>query len=190
MTLPIKSTMATTTDTTLSIDSPRTPDPKEFADDWDNYFHRIAEAVSQKSKDPKSRVGAVIVSPDRLILSTGFNGLARGLVDDNELLNNVDEKLKWICHAEMNAIFNAARIGVGLAGCRVYVNKFPCLTCLNAILQAGITDIYTLDHKYWSNDPIDEDHSRKRSLLLQSGIRVHAPNHPEFTGGTVTVERS
>src|SRR5882672_7976306 len=79
-------------------------------DSWDEYFMHIAQAVSIKSKDSKCPVGAVIVSQDNTILSTGFNGLARGVHDDIQILLDADEKLKIICHAENNAIINAARV--------------------------------------------------------------------------------
>src|SRR5215813_14142780 len=87
-----------------------------YVRDWDQYFHEIARTVARKSKDPKCQVGAVIASDDQLVLATGFNGLARGVFDAEDLLQDVDEKLKWICHAETNAIFNAARTGVVMKG--------------------------------------------------------------------------
>jgi dCMP deaminase len=153
--------------------------------DWDQYFHNIARAVAQKSKDPNCRVGAVIVSEDQLVVSTGFNGLARGVFDAEDLLRNVNEKLKWICHAELNAISNVARIGVPVKGGTIFVTKFPCFECCNAIAQAGLKRIYTLDNRYWDDDEFDgieckDPHSRKRALLKQAGIRVDAPFHPDF----------
>ena len=149
-------------------------------DNWDDYFLEIATAVSRKSKDPNCQVGAVITSTDNLVLSTGFNGLARGVYDSENVLKDVNEKLPVICHAEFNAILNASRVGVSLKGASIYVTKFPCLACCNAIIQAGIDKIYTHDHKYWDDDQADCDHRRKRVLLMQSGIRVVAPNHPDF----------
>jgi len=116
---------------------------------WDDYFLNLATAASTKSKDPRCRVGAVVVSRDRLVLSTGFNGFARGVDDADSLLANTSEKLKMICHAEENAIINAARIGVALEDATIYVTKFPCLSCCNAIIQAGIKRVYTHDHRYW-----------------------------------------
>jgi len=165
-----------------------------YAEGWDQYFLAIARAVAQKSKDPKCRVGAVIVSPDHLVLSTGFNGLARGVYDDQNLLESVDEKLKWICHAEANAISNAARSGVSVMNSTIFVTKFPCFLCCNAIVQAGVKRIYTHDDRFWAEDPVDGDepedehrptreeppHSRKRALLKQAGIQVDAPNHPDY----------
>lgn len=149
-------------------------------DDWDEYFLQIARTVSIKSKDPRCSVGAVIVSKDNLVLATGFNGLPRGLHDDEETLFDATEKLRVICHAEDNAILNAARVGVPLQGASIYVTKFPCLACCNAIVQAGIKRIYTHDDSFWDDDPADPDHSRKRRLLHEARIEVHAPYHPGF----------
>ena len=151
-----------------------------YIDDWDEYFHTVAEAVARKSKDDESPVGAVIVSKDGVILSTGYNGFARGVYDDKNLYSDRDEKLPLICHAEANAILNAARIGVSLRGSKIYVNKFPCLSCCNAIIQAGIARVYTHDFEYWDNDPNDKDHTRKAKVLKQGRIEVIAPLHPDF----------
>lgn len=157
----------------------------KHVDDWDEYFWWMAKAASIKSKDPRCRVGAVIVSADKLVLSTGFNGLPRGVDDDREILENVDEKLKAICHAEQNAIINAARMGIAVRGASIYVTKFPCLVCCNSIIQAGITRIYTRDAWYWDQDPFDgkddTDHWRKRRAIRQTHIVVDAPNHPEYS---------
>jgi dCMP deaminase len=152
----------------------------EHVDSWDEYFLWIAEAVAIKSKDPRCSVGAVIVSPDNIVLSTGFNGLARRIHDDERLLADAEEKLKVICHAEANATFNAARLGVALHGASIFVTKFPCLACCNAIIQAGIGRIYTHDTRFWDDDPLDGDHRHKRAVLKQAGIRVDAPFHPDF----------
>jgi dCMP deaminase len=153
----------------------------EHVEKWDEYFQYLAEVAAIKSKDPRCTVGAVIVSTDNVVLATGFNGLARGIHDDDRILGDADEKLKVICHAEVNAIFNAARIGIALQGTSIYVTKFPCIACCNAIIQAGITRIHTHDKRFWDDDPFDGDHKRKRSALRQAGIKVDAPFHPEFT---------
>jgi dCMP deaminase len=157
------------------------PNFPEYVENWDEYFMYLAEAASIKSKDPRCRVGAIIVSSEHLVLSTGFNGLARGMFDDQRLLANAEEKLRVICHAEANAIFNAARIGVALEGASIYVNKFPCLACCNAIVQTGISRIYTHDDRFWDDDPSDSDHTRKIAILKQAHVAVIAPFHPHFT---------
>jgi len=150
-------------------------------DSWDEYFLNIAKVVSIKSKDPKCPVGAVIVSQDKIPLTMGFNGLPRGVHDDEQVLLDADEKLRVICHAEYNAIMNAARMGgCPLQGATIYVTKFPCLSCCNAIIQAGIRRIYTHDEEFWNDDPVDKDHSRKKRVLREARIEVAAPYHPAF----------
>lgn len=164
----------------------RTPDQiiaegfPQHVDSWDEYFLWLATAVSIKSKDPRCSVGAVIVSHDHILLSTGFNGLARRIYDDERLLGDAAEKLKVICHAEANAIYNAARMGIALNGTSIFVTKFPCLACCNTIIQAGITRIYTHDERFWDDDPLDGDHRHKQAVLRQSGIKIDAPFHPAF----------
>ncbi|MGA9511694.1 MAG: dCMP deaminase family protein [Candidatus Sulfotelmatobacter sp.] len=154
-------------------------------DEWDEYFSLIAEAVKSKSKDPKCQVGAVIVSADKVVLTTGFNGLPRGVDDDSQILDDADEKIKVICHAEQNAIINAARRGIAVQGASIYVTKFPCLACCNSIIQAGITRLFTLDYRFWDDDPFDGEkdgnHWRKRRLIRNTHLVVDAPNHPEYS---------
>ena len=159
--------------------APQALDP-DFIESWDEYWYEGALWASRKSKDPRCRVGAVIVN-DGVMVASGFNGLARNVFDDPHVLNDATEKLKRICHAEANAICNAARQGVRLLGATIFVTKFPCLACLNAILQAGITRIYTHDDKFWNDDPADGDHSRKLSMIKQSKVEVVAPFHPAFS---------
>ncbi|HUO25511.1 MAG TPA: deaminase, partial [Candidatus Aquilonibacter sp.] len=145
----------------------------------------IAEAAKSKSKDTHCPVGAVIVSADNVVLTTGFNGLPRGSDDDRTILDDADEKLKVICHAEQNAIINAARMGIAVRGASIYVTKFPCLACCSSIIQAGIRRIYTLDDSFWDNDPFDGkkdgNHWRKRRLIRDTHIIVDAPYHPEYS---------
>jgi dCMP deaminase len=171
--------MSTVLEEQLNPDERTSNESLVYIENWDEYFHSIAEAVAQKSKDPRCQVGAVIVSKDKLVLATGFNGLARGVIDDEKLLEHVSEKLTWICHAEANAILNATRIGVSLKGSCIYVTKFPCFACCNSIVQAGIEEIYTHDSKYWDDDPFDGEHTRKHVLLNQGGVKVTAPHHPD-----------
>ncbi len=111
---------------------------KTQGDRWDHRFLEMARLLATWSKDPSTKVGCVVVGPDREIRSTGFNGFPRGVEDSEERLN--DRKLKYeiICHAEANAVFHAARIGVSLKGCTAYVTWPPCVRCAGSLIQAGI----------------------------------------------------
>ena len=79
---------------------------------WDRHFIEMAVLCAGMSKDPRTRVGAVIIGPDREVRSTGFNGFPRGISDTYERLHDKTEKLRLVVHAEVNAILNAARVGI------------------------------------------------------------------------------
>jgi dCMP deaminase len=152
---------------------------------WDEFFIRQAMLVAEKSKDPSTKVGCVIVGPDKEVRSLGFNGFPRG-VREMALVDGLEEielnvggittdgsipqakpikietvvesetevdperwsreggvKYKWVEHAERNAVYNAARVGVSLKGCTAYLNwePIPCADCTRAFIQAGIIEI-------------------------------------------------
>jgi dCMP deaminase len=100
----------------------------------------LAQLVATWSKDRGRKVGAVIVGPDNEVRSTGFNGIPRGVDDDVEERHDAasGEKYLWVSHAERNAIYNAALLGVSTKGCTIYVPWYPCIDCAKAIVQSGI----------------------------------------------------
>ncbi len=115
---------------------------------WDEYFMGIAVLAAKRSKDPNTQVGACIVSPDNIILSTGYNGFPYGCSDDifPWAREGEDTKYPFVVHAELNAILNAG--GRSLAGARIYVDLFPCNECAKAIIQSGIREVIYLSDKY------------------------------------------
>jgi dCMP deaminase len=110
---------------------------------WDELFVLQAALVAQKSKDPSTKVGCIIVNQDNVILSTGFNGFPRGINENDMSRWKRPEKYYWIEHAERNAIFNAARVGVSLNGAKAYLNwePKPCADCTRALIQAGVREV-------------------------------------------------
>jgi dCMP deaminase len=146
---------------------------------WDDHFLGIALTCAKMSKDPSTQVGVVIVGPDREIRSTGFNGFPRGIADTDERLNDRDTKLKLVVHAEMNAILNAARHGVALKGCTMYLVATdrsgeiwggpPCVRCTVETIQVGISEIVSLAFK---NVPSrwKADIEQARDLLCECGL--------------------
>jgi dCMP deaminase len=104
---------------------------------WDIRFLRLAKHIASWSKDPSTKVGAVIVDDDQQIVSTGYNGFPFCFPDDEEAYANRDLKLQRIIHAEMNAVMNAKR---SVRGCTLYTWPFmTCDVCAKHMLQAGIT---------------------------------------------------
>jgi dCMP deaminase len=122
---------------------------------WDQYFMTMAYLVASKSKDPSTKVGAVIIGPDHEIRSTGYNGLPRGLEDT---LSRYDRPIKYsiVNHAEENAILHCSRVGISAHGCTMYVPWSPCSLCAKAIIQAGIKRV--VYHGRWpGNDNPNSD---------------------------------
>lgn len=107
---------------------------------WEEYFIRMAELVASRSKDPSTKVGCVVVSYDNTVLSTGYNGLPRGVLDLPERMER-PAKYLWTAHAEENAVAQAARNGISLDGATAYVTHSPCCRCARALIQAGILHI-------------------------------------------------
>ena len=103
---------------------------------WDNRFMRLAREVSSWSKDPSTKVGAVLVR-DRRIVATGYNGFPRGMVDDDRLQVR-DIKYKRVIHAEMNAVLFAGPDGARGATVYIYGMRGPCNNCSKHLIQAGI----------------------------------------------------
>lgn len=108
---------------------------------WDQRFLDLAAHIAEWSKDPSTKVGCVVVGPDREIRSTGFNGFPRGIEDTAERLADRELKYPLICHAEENAIMHAARVGVSLKGCTAYVTWPPCTRCARSLVQAGVAAV-------------------------------------------------
>lgn len=133
---------------------------------WERHFLGLALLCAKMSKDPSTIVGAVIVGPDREVRASGFNGFPRGIADTEARLNDRDQKLALIVHAECNAICNAARVGVSLKGCTLYLAASdksgavwggpPCTRCTVHVIQAGITRVITFPFKSvpsrWADD--------------------------------------
>ena len=107
---------------------------------WHARFMGLCDQVSEWSEDPHFRVGCVIVDARHVVLATGYNGFPRGVQgnDSRRFDRESGEKFFWFEHAERNAIYNAASVGVPLSGATLYVNRFPCADCSRAIIQSGI----------------------------------------------------
>lgn len=107
---------------------------------WDETYISMCYVAAARSHDPRTKIGAIVVGPDKTFRSMGYNGLPRGIEPTAAILET-DEKYKWISHAEENAILNASRIGLPLIDCSVYVNLTPCHNCARAIIQSGIREV-------------------------------------------------
>jgi dCMP deaminase len=138
---------------------------------WDKTFMKIAEVVSQRSKDPCTQVGACIVGQDNIILAIGYNGLPRGCSDEEfpwgkESHSSSENKYAYVVHAEINAILN--KNSATLQNAKLYVTYFPCNECAKLIIQAGIREIiYKNDY-----NPESEGHKAAVRMFAAAALSV------------------
>lgn len=138
----------------------------------DEYFTRFAYLASTMSKDQSTKIGAIIVGPDDEIISTGYNSFPRGLNDGLSERQERPEKYFWFEHGERNSIYNAARHGIKLKGCKMYLScHTPCTDCARAIIQVGITEVIL--GKQASHSPKWQGEAeRSQRMFNEAGVTV------------------
>lgn len=125
----------------------------------------MAKLISSWSKDT-TQVGAVIVNADNMIISTGYNGFPKHIKDDFRLQNR-EEKLKIILHAEENALLFTKQ---DVTDCTIYIYPFmPCSNCAAKIIQSGIKNVisYRNDNERWK-----DSFETAANLFKEAGVNL------------------
>ena len=133
---------------------------------WDERFMEMAKLTASWSKDPSTKVGAVIVDDQNRIVSLGYNGFPRDVSDDESKLHDRQTKLEMTVHAETNAILFAQR---NLAGCTLYVWPMPCCArCAGLVIQTGIERVVSTKANFrpeWQTSQNIADDMFKQALV-------------------------
>jgi len=141
--------------------------------DKNELFMRMVYEISNYSKDPKTRIGSVLVR-DEDVVSIGYNNFPRKVLDLDERYNNRELKHLFVAHSEFNAIINAARKGAATLGCKLFTNGQPCSECMKAVINAGIDAIVI--HKQWPQFIHSEKWIKSNEIssimLEESGIKL------------------
>lgn len=136
---------------------------------WDECFMRMAHIIGERSKDPSTQVGAVVVDDKNVVVGVGYNGFPRGIKNDalpwEQKGEFPDTKYAYVCHAEENAIYNANN---KTEGCKIYCVHFPCNECTKTLIQTGIKEIiYESDkRKYFPETKASQ------KMLKLTGVKV------------------
>lgn len=140
---------------------------------WNDYYINIAKTVAQKSKDPSSKVGCVIVDRNNEPVSFGFNGFVRKSKED---LMTFERPLKYnlTIHAEMNALIFAKQ---DLSGCKAYITHGPCDNCLKHLLQAGVTEIFYGCPGIIRDRGTEKEKEAIERLILSTEVKVQNVNN-------------
>lgn len=111
--------------------------------DWNSYFMNLAHAVSQRSKDPTTKVGAVLVDKNNHVIGTGYNGMPPGIPEET-LWKDRETKYKYVIHAEANCLLHAVS---GTKGAVLYCTLTPCAECMKLIASAGVSKVFYRDER-------------------------------------------
>lgn len=140
---------------------------------WVTYFRQLANTVKLKSKDKNTQIGVVIVGRDNEIVSTGYNSFPRGIDDTLEFRQERPEKYYWFEHAERNAIYNAARIGVSTKDTTMYLScGLPCADCARGIINAGIKQIFCERVDVTKGEHWAESQERSYDMFLEADVDI------------------
>ena len=135
---------------------------------WHKRFLEIAEFISTWSKDPSTKVGAVIADKDNRIVSTGYNGFPKSVKDTLERYKNRDVKYKIILHAEENAIAYAKR---DLTDCTLYISGLPpCAHCASLIIQSGVKRVVV--RKQQIPERWEESMQLSKQILKEAKVKL------------------
>ena len=138
---------------------------------WGNKYIKLSKQISTWSKDPSTKVGAVVVGCDGQLLSQGYNGFPRGIKDSDERLNDRDRKYELVVHAEMNAIYNASLNGVSLKDSTLYVYGLPiCNECAKGIIQVGIKKVVAMRPPSVDLDRWDESIKDAKAMFKECEV--------------------
>jgi dCMP deaminase len=140
-------------------------------DRWDRRFMDLARHVGTWSKDRSKKVGCVIVGPSNEIRAVGYNGFLRGSDDADDAKHQRPEKYIWTEHAERNAIYHAAMVGIPIGGCRMYLPWYPCVDCARAIVQSGLIELIALEPNL-ADPRWGDDFSRSIEMFKEANVVV------------------
>ena len=147
---------------------------------WDEYFMKMASLVAERSTCLRHHVGAIIVKKKR-VLTTGYNGAAKGvkdcfelgcLRDELEIESGTRHEICRAIHAEQNAIIQAGVHGINISNSTMYCTHTPCMICAKMIVNAGIKEVISY------HDYADEE---ARKFLKEAGVNLRKIPRPDNT---------
>jgi len=130
---------------------------------WHEYFMSLAILTSSRSSCHRLNVGCVIVSSDKTILSTGYNGFIAGAPHTSIVRNNHEQAT---VHAETNAVSFCAKRGISIKDANIYITHFPCINCFKVLVASGIKNIYY--HSDYKNDEVVYQLAKDNNISIKN----------------------
>ena len=142
---------------------------------WKNYFLSSLDITKNLSKDKETQVGAIIIDCEKkVIVSSGYNGLPRGVKDLENRLTRPD-KYMYTIHAEVNSIITALKLGRDIDGMTLISSLAPCCNCTAMICNSGIREIVCPDFDM-NHVSCGIGYTASINMLQESGIKINRIN--------------
>jgi dCMP deaminase len=134
-------------------------------------FMKQVYLTAERSKDPSTKIGSVLVR-DGNVIGSGYNGFARKVLDLPERYNNRETKYLYVVHSEENAILTCARLGISTINSILYTQSIPCHNCAKAVIQGGVVEIiihslWPMSHSKWS-----ESSEISKKMFNEAGVNI------------------
>ncbi len=143
--------------------------PRENYISWDECFMRMAHVIAERSKDPSTQAGAIVVTENNIVVGVGYNGWPRGIEAEDLPWDREGDfentKYAYVCHAEENAVYNANN---STNNCKLYRTLFPCNECAKTIIQNGIKEVVYESDKY-ADTPVVK---ASKKMFELSGVKT------------------
>lgn len=145
---------------------------------WDETFMHDVYWWARRSKDPRTKIGALLVQwKDKVPFSHAYNGFARDVNDDVPERWERPEKYEWVVHAEENAVLNCAPNGYCSRGATMFTQGIPCTRCADKVIQGKIVEVVV--HKQWQDyerqfgwDKWIDSAKRSEQKFAEAGIKI------------------
>jgi dCMP deaminase len=144
----------------------------EISERWQGVYGKLALTIAGASKDPSTKVGAVIYRTDKSIASMGFNGLPSGMPDDPAILENREEKIKHMKHAEHNAL-DFISLDEDMYNYGIVTTFLPCIDCATRIMRAGIKTVYYMKASREAELRWADSFAKTHQLFKAAGIKAY-----------------
>lgn len=117
---------------------------------WDQVWMEMADVIAKRSRCSRAQIGAVVVSVNQRIASTGYNGPASTFDVEGSCekwcprasgaapLDNVYDSCPSI-HSEANALLYVDRSRI--EGGTIYITDVACLQCAKLISNSGVARV-------------------------------------------------
>ena len=117
---------------------------------WDQVWMDVADTIAKRSRCSRAQIGAVLVSANQRIASTGYNGPAATLDVEGDCidwcpraqgivpLDNLYDTCPSI-HAEANALLYVDRSRI--EGGTIYITDVACLQCAKLVSNSGVAKV-------------------------------------------------